>query len=96
MLKLTTRQQTFLDKLFELYREFKGPVHYSIVAEKLGVNKFSAYDMLKVLEDKGVAASSYVLNSDQAESLAPLIDAAEAGGLGCETFFNYDYGATDQ
>jgi len=66
MLKLTTRQQTFLDKLFELYREFKGPVHYSIVAEKLGVNKFSAYDMLKVLEDKGVAASSYVLNSDQA------------------------------
>ena len=66
MLKLTTRQQTFLDSLFELYREFKGPVHYSIVAEKLGVNKFSAYDMLKVLEEKGVAASSYVLNSDQA------------------------------
>ena len=66
MLKLTTRQQTFLDNLFELYREFKGPVHYSIVAEKLGVNKFSAYDMLKVLEEKGVAASSYVLNNDQA------------------------------
>jgi DNA-binding PadR family transcriptional regulator len=66
MLKLTTRQQTFLDKLFELYREFKGPVHYSIVADKLGVNKFSAYDMLKVLEEKGVAASSYVLNNDQA------------------------------
>jgi hypothetical protein len=66
MLKLTTRQQTFLDNLFELYREFKGPVHYSIVADKLGVNKFSAYDMLKVLEEKGVAASSYVLNNEQA------------------------------
>lgn len=65
MLKLTSRQQAFLDKLFELYREFKGPVHYSVVAEKLGVNKFSAYDMLKVLEEKGVAASSYVLNSQQ-------------------------------
>lgn len=65
MLKLTSRQQTFLDKLFELYREFKEPVHYSIVAEKLGVNKFSAYDMLKVLEEKGVAASSYVLSNDQ-------------------------------
>lgn len=65
MLKLTPRQQTFLDKLFELYREFKGPVHYSIVADKLGVNKFSAYDMLKVLEEKGVAASSYVLSNDQ-------------------------------
>ena len=65
MLKLTSRQQAFLDKLFELYREFKEPVHYSIVAENLGVNKFSAYDMLKVLEEKGVAASSYVLSSDQ-------------------------------
>jgi DNA-binding PadR family transcriptional regulator len=64
--KLTPRQQTFLDKLFELYRELKGPVHYSIVADKLGVNKFSAYDMLKVLEEKGVAASDYVLSGDQA------------------------------
>ncbi len=63
--KLTPRQQTFLDNLFELYREFKGPVHYSVVAERLGVNKFSAYDMLKVLEEKGVAASSYVLSDDQ-------------------------------
>ncbi len=65
MLKLTPRQQIFLDKLFDLYRECKGPVHYSIVADKLGVNKFSAYDMLKVLEEKGVAASDYVLNNDQ-------------------------------
>ncbi len=65
MLKLTPRQQAFLDKLFELYRELKGPVHYSIVADKLGVNKFSAYDMLKVLEEKGVAASDYVLGGDQ-------------------------------
>jgi DNA-binding PadR family transcriptional regulator len=66
MLKLTPRQQAFLDKLFELYREFKGPVHYSMVADKLGVNKFSAYDMLKVLEEKGVAASDYVLSGEQA------------------------------
>lgn len=65
MSKLTPRQQTFLDKLFELYREFKGPVHYSVVADKLGVNKFSAYDMLKVLEEKGVAASDYVINDNQ-------------------------------
>ena len=65
-MKLTPRQQTFLDNLFELYREFSGPVHYSVVASKLGVNKFSAYDMLKVLEKKGVAASDYILNDDQA------------------------------
>jgi hypothetical protein len=64
MLKLTPRQQMFLDKLFELYRT-KGPVHYSEVATEVGVNKFSAYDMLKVLEEKGVAASDYVLNDEQ-------------------------------
>lgn len=64
-MKLTPRQQAFLDNLFELYREFKGPVHYSVVANKLGVNKFSAYDMLKVLEEKGVAASDYILNDNQ-------------------------------
>ena len=63
-MKLTPRQQAFLDKLFDLYRESNGPVHYSIVAERLGVNKFSAYDMLKLLEEKGVAASSYVLGND--------------------------------
>jgi hypothetical protein len=61
--KLTARQQAFLDKLLELYREHKGPVHYSDVAERLGVNRFSAYDMLKVLEKKGFASSSYTLRS---------------------------------
>jgi DNA-binding PadR family transcriptional regulator len=65
-MKLTPRQQAFLDKLFDLYRELNGPVHYSIVADHLGVNKFSAYDMLKLLEEKGVAASSYVLGEDHA------------------------------
>jgi|YNPNPStandDraft_1061719.scaffolds.fasta_scaffold81157_2 hypothetical protein len=64
-IKLTRRQQTFLDKLFDLYREFGHPVHYSVVAERLGVNRFSAYDMLKTLEEKGVAASAYALKEDQ-------------------------------
>jgi hypothetical protein len=34
------------------------------VAERLGVNKFSAYDMLKLLEKKGVARSDYVLAAE--------------------------------
>jgi hypothetical protein len=58
---LTPRQRAFLDKLLELYREHRSPVHYSDVAVRLGVNRFSAYDMLKVLEKKGFAASSYAL-----------------------------------
>jgi hypothetical protein len=61
--KLTSRQKAFLDKLLQLYRERSGPVHYSDVAERLGVNRFSAYDMLKVLEKKGFASSSYALRS---------------------------------
>ncbi len=64
MIKLTPRQRAFLDKLFDLYREHQGPVHYSLVAEKLGVNKFSAYDMLKLLEEKGMARSDYVLAAE--------------------------------
>jgi hypothetical protein len=66
MIKLTSRQRAFLDKLLDLYREHQGPVHYSLVAEKLGVNKFSAYDMLKLLEKKGVARSDYVLEAAHA------------------------------
>jgi DNA-binding IclR family transcriptional regulator len=58
---LTARQRAFLDQLHQLYRERRGPVHYSDVAERLGVNRFSAYDMLKVLEQKGFASSSYAL-----------------------------------
>jgi len=61
--KLTPRQRTFLDKLLELTRERKGPIHYTDLAERLGVNRFSAYDMLKVLEKKGMASSSYALRS---------------------------------
>ncbi len=62
--RLTARQRAFLDKLLELYREHRGPVHYSAVAERLGVNRFSAYDMLKVLEKKGFACSSYALAAE--------------------------------
>jgi DNA-binding IclR family transcriptional regulator len=64
--KLTPRQRTFLDKLRELYREHKGPVHYSDLARRLGVNRFSAYDMLKVLEKKGVVSRSYALATEHA------------------------------
>ncbi len=65
-MKLTPRQRAFLDKLLDLYREHQRPVHYSLVAEKLGVNKFSAYDMLKLLEKKGMARSDYVLATGHA------------------------------
>lgn len=62
--RLTARQRAFLQKLVDLYRERQAPVHYSDVAEQIGVSPFSAYDMLKVLEKKGVASSSYALAAE--------------------------------
>jgi ATP-dependent exoDNAse (exonuclease V) alpha subunit len=41
-------------------------VHYSDLAERLGVNRFSAYDMLKVLEKKGLALPTYTLAAGHA------------------------------
>jgi hypothetical protein len=90
MSKLTKRQRAFLDNLLELYQEHRGPVHYSEVAKRLGVNRFSAYDMLKVLEKKGFASSSYALaagHSGPGRSMvvfAPTSQAALMLGLGME------------
>jgi len=61
---LTLRQRAFLDKLIDLYHDNNGPVHYSVLAQKLGVNRFSAYDMLKSLESKGLVGSEYVLDDN--------------------------------
>jgi len=58
--ELTSRQEIFLNKLRELYQRLRHPVHYSLIAKELGVNRFSAYDMLKVLEKKGLAARQYI------------------------------------
>ena len=69
--KLTPRQRAFLDNLLELYREGRAPVHYSELAKRLGVNRFSAYDMLKVLEKKGLASASYTLRSAAAAQPGP-------------------------
>jgi DNA-binding MarR family transcriptional regulator len=60
-MRLTQRQRDFLSKLLDLYYRAQQPIHYSEVAAALGVNRFSAYDMLKLLEQKGYVASAYVL-----------------------------------
>jgi len=64
-MNLTSRQQAFLILLFDLYREQQSPVHYTTVADRIGVSKFSAYDMLRVLERKGAVASEYVLDREE-------------------------------
>jgi predicted ArsR family transcriptional regulator len=56
---LTLRQKSFLKKFLDVYRERQEPVHYSVVAQRLGLNNSTAYDMLRLLEQKGMVSSQY-------------------------------------
>ena len=60
-MKLTGRQKEFLSQFLDLYREADEPLHYARVAERLGVGRITAYDMLRLLEEKGLVTSEYVL-----------------------------------
>lgn len=64
-MKITRRQETFIYNLLDLYRELDGPIHYSVLAKRVGVSPFTAYDMLRLLEDKGLVASEYRVDSDK-------------------------------
>lgn len=64
-MKLTRRQEEFIANLVDLNHEFNGPIHYSLLAERLGVSPFTAYDMLNVLEEKGMVNSEYQLAADK-------------------------------
>jgi DNA-binding PadR family transcriptional regulator len=61
-MELTGRQHAFLSKLIDLYRAALQPLPYSTVAEQLGVSPMTAYDMLRLLEERGLARSEYVLH----------------------------------
>ena len=58
-MRLTFRQKAFLSKLLDVYREMREPVHYSVIAERLGLSNSTAYDMLRLLEQKGMVSSQY-------------------------------------
>ena len=60
-MKLTGRQRMFLSNFLDLYWEAKEPLHYTAVAKRLGVGKITAYEMLRLLEEKGLVSSEYVL-----------------------------------
>jgi DNA-binding MarR family transcriptional regulator len=60
-MKLTGRQKDFLSKFLDLYREADHPLHYAVLANRVGVTKIAAYDMLRLLEERGLVTSEYVL-----------------------------------
>lgn len=57
--KLTYRQQEFLSEFLDAYREMKNPMHYTVIAERTGVNKITAYEMLRTLEEHGLVRAEY-------------------------------------
>jgi DNA-binding PadR family transcriptional regulator len=61
MKKLTRRQRQFLNKFLDLYDQGREPLHYTALAEHLGVNKISAYEMLRLLEEHGLVEADYQL-----------------------------------
>lgn len=62
---LTRRQEEFLRNMIDLYRQVREPAHYSVLAERLGVSRFTAYDMLRLLEEKGLVVSTYQMPEER-------------------------------
>ena len=60
MSKLSSRQRDFLSHLLNLCREAHAPVHYANVARALDVRPVTAYEMLRLLEAKGLVRSETV------------------------------------
>lgn len=59
--QLTRRQQEFLERFLDLYREVEEPIHYTKVAERLGVGRVTAYEMLRLLEERGLVRAQFRL-----------------------------------
>lgn len=59
---LTERRIEFITVLDELCKKYNAPVHYSLVAERLGVSKWTAYDLLTALREEGYVETIYLLN----------------------------------
>ncbi len=59
-MKISPRQRDFLSRLLDLCREAKTPVRYAEVAQSLDVRPVTAYEMLRLLENKGLVHSETV------------------------------------
>ena len=60
-MKITTRQKEFLQSLIDLYQEKGSPIHYSELAQKMGVSKWTAYDMLQLLHKESFLEVEYLV-----------------------------------
>lgn len=57
--KLTYRQQEFLRQFLDIYKSLEKPLRYTDVAKDLGIGKVTAYEMLRLLEGRGLVRAAY-------------------------------------
>jgi hypothetical protein len=57
--RLTRRQQEFLRALIDLHNEKGEAIHYTLVAEHLGVGRVTSYEMLRLLEGRGLVVREF-------------------------------------
>jgi len=60
-MRITKRQKEFLKVLIDLYQQKGSSIHYSEVAQKLGVSKWTAYDILQLLQKEGFLGVEYII-----------------------------------
>lgn len=61
---LTRRQHEFLGQFQDIFQDLGEPIHYVSLAEKLGIAKVTAYEMLRLLEERGLVQAEYQLPAD--------------------------------
>ncbi len=61
--KLTRRQHQFLSQFLDMYQEIDKPIHYVDLAKHLDIGKVTAYEMLRLLEKRGLVKSEFHLSS---------------------------------
>jgi DNA-binding MarR family transcriptional regulator len=83
---LTKRRREFLDQIYRQYNKTSLPVHYSEVAEAIGVSKWTAYDVLKELETQGLVKRTYNINENEAGRSTVVFSPTELA----EKFFQKD------
>lgn len=61
---LTKRRQQFFDTIIRLFEERGEPIHYEDIAEAMGVSKWTAYDVVRALEEHGFVDIEYRVKQD--------------------------------
>lgn len=75
---ITKRRKQFLEEVIKIYQDTLLPVHYETIAEAVGVSKWTAYDVMKVLEKEGYLKRIYKKNqNDTGRSIVLFIPTEE-------------------